>query len=81
MKVRLTQKNLLLGIYRGPKDSINPGLSIWFSGRYIWPWKRSHGKRADKALNLPFDKAPHMVIELDDTRPSGTLKEEGELSA
>ena len=55
MKVRLTQKDLLFGIYRGPKESINPGLSIWFAGRYIWPWTRGHGKRAAKNPVLPFE--------------------------
>jgi hypothetical protein len=57
MKVRLTQKDLLFGIYRGPKDSINPGLSIWFRGRYVWPWKRGHGKRKPEAPVLPFKEA------------------------
>ena len=79
MKVRLTQKDLKFGIYVGPKASINPGLSIWFAGRYIWPWTRKRGKRAAKSAELPFDKAPHMVIELDESRPSGTLAvEKGE---
>lgn len=55
MKVRLTQKNLLFGIYRGPKDSINPGLHIWFNGRYVWPRQRKHGKRQPKAAVLPFE--------------------------
>ncbi len=74
MKVRLTQKDLVFGIYRGAKEFLNPGLSIWFAGRYIWPWTRGHGKRKVKSPKLPFDKAPHLVIELDETRPSGTLK-------
>ena len=56
MKVRLTQKNLVFGIYRGPKESLNPGLSVWFAGRYIWPWKRKHGKHEVKAPVLPFEK-------------------------
>jgi hypothetical protein len=57
MKVRLTQKDLWFGIYRGPKESLNPGLSIWFAGRYIWPWKRESGKRAAKSPVLPFGEA------------------------
>ena len=81
MKVRLTQKDLLFGIYRGPKESINPGLSIWFAGRYIWPWKRTPGKRGPKTPKLPFDSASHMTVELDETRPTGTLKNEGEQPA
>ena len=76
MKVRLTQKDLMFGIYRGGKESLNPGLSIWFAGRYIWPWTRKRGKRAAKSAELPFDKAPHMVIELDESRASGTLATE-----
>jgi hypothetical protein len=56
MKVRLTQKDLKFGIYVGTKDSINPGLSIWFLGRYVWPWKRGHGKRQPKAPGLPFEQ-------------------------
>ena len=81
MKVRLTQKDLLFGIYRGSKESINPGLSIWFAGRYIWPWTRTPGKRGPKTAKLPFDSAPHMTVELDETRPTGTLKTEGEQPA
>lgn len=54
MKVRLTQKDLKFGIYRGVKGSLNPGLSIWFAGRYIWPWTRKRGKREAKAPVLPF---------------------------
>jgi hypothetical protein len=56
MKVRLTQKDLKFGIYVGPKDSINPGLSIWFAGRYVWPWSRNKGKRLPKAPSLPFEQ-------------------------
>ena len=78
MKVRLTQKDLLFGIYRGPKGSLNAGLSIWFAGRYIWPLKRGRGKRAAKNPVLPFDKSPHVTIELDESRPTGTQQEQGE---
>jgi hypothetical protein len=56
MKVRLTQKDLKFGIYLGPKNSLNPGLSIWFAGRYIWPWTRKKGKREAKPPVLPFEK-------------------------
>jgi hypothetical protein len=56
VKVRLTQKNLVFGIYRGAKGSLNPGLSIWFAGRYIWPWERKRGKREVKAPVLPFEQ-------------------------
>ena len=59
MKVRLTQKDLKFGVYLGPKDSINPGLSIWFAGRYIWPWTRKKGKRIPKAPELPFNVEQH----------------------
>jgi len=78
MKVRMTQKDLIFGIYRGPKESLNPGLSVWFAGRYIWPLKRERGKRAAKNPELPFDKAPHVTIELDESRPTGTLQGQGE---
>jgi len=37
MKQRMTQKNLVLGVYIGDKDSVRPGLNIWWKGRYIWP--------------------------------------------
>ena len=57
MKVRLTQKDLLFGIYRGPKGSLNGGLSIWFAGRYIWPRTRQKGKREAKAPVLPFEQS------------------------
>ena len=80
MKVRLTQKDLVFGIYRGGKESLNPGLSIWFRGRYIWPWMRVHRKRKVKEQTLPF-KAPHLIIPLDESRPTGTLKQEGEKPA
>ena len=56
MKVRLTQKDLKFGVYLGPKDSINPGLSIWFAGRYVWPWTRKKGKRLPKPTTLPFEQ-------------------------
>jgi hypothetical protein len=81
MKVRLTQKDLKFGIYWGPKNSLNPGLSIWLAGRYIWPWKRGHGKRAAKNPELPFDPAPHMSIKLDESRPTGTLRTAGGLES
>ena len=32
MKVRLTQKDLVFGVYWGKPQSLNPGLSIWFAG-------------------------------------------------
>ena len=64
VKVRLTQKDLLFGIYMGPKNSLNPGLSIWFRGRYIWPWKRTHKKRHPKPATLPFEEAPQIEGEL-----------------
>lgn len=56
MKVRLTQRDLFFGIYFGPKGSINPGLNIWFRGRYIWPVSRDRGKRVPKTEPLPFEK-------------------------
>jgi hypothetical protein len=56
MKVRLTQKDLMFGIYLGPKESLNPGLSIWFRGRYVWPMKRGHGKHKAKPPVLPFEQ-------------------------
>ena len=63
MKVRMTQKDLVFGIYRGPKESLNPGLSVWFAGRYIWPWKRKHGKHEAKAPVLPFEQAKQVLQE------------------
>lgn len=54
MKVRMTQKDLLFGVYRGAKGSLNPGLHIWFRGRYVWPRERKHGKRIEKTATLPF---------------------------
>jgi hypothetical protein len=71
----MTQKDLLFGVYWGKPQSLNPGLSIWFRGRYILPWTRKKGKRSAKSAELPFDQAPHMVIELDESRPLGILKE------
>ena len=59
VKSRLTQKDLVFGIYRGGKESLNPGLSIWFAGRYIWPWERKKGKgwkRKVKSEALPFEQ-------------------------
>ena len=57
MRVRLTQRELMFGVYRGAKGSLNPGLSIWYAGRYIWPWVRKHKKREVKAPVLPFNEA------------------------
>lgn len=36
-KVRLTQKDLVFGIYRAGKKG---GLNIWFRDRYVWPLRR-----------------------------------------
>lgn len=52
--IRLTQKDLLFGIYRGGKGSTNPGLNIWFNGRYVWPLKRRKIARPVKEATL-FD--------------------------
>jgi hypothetical protein len=52
MKVRLTQKDLLLGVYRARPGSLNPGLSIWWNGRYIWPRQRKISKRFPKTALL-----------------------------
>ena len=49
MKVRLTQKNLIFGIYWGGKECMNAGLNVWWLNRYIWPLKRGHGKQLPKA--------------------------------
>jgi hypothetical protein len=56
MKARLTQKDLLFGIYWGTKNSFNPGLSVWFNGRYVWPLKRGHAKFPAKQPPLPFEE-------------------------
>ena len=39
--LRNTQKDLILGFYWREKTAPNPGLNIWFLGRYIYPRKRS----------------------------------------
>ena len=52
MKVRLTQKDLLFGIYWGPKGSLNSGLNIWWRGHFIYPATRGHSKRLPKEAML-----------------------------
>jgi hypothetical protein len=55
MKERLTQKDLMFGIYRGPKGSINSGLNVWWNGRYMWPRKRAHGKHKPKIEQMQLE--------------------------
>lgn len=56
MKTRLTQKDLWFGIYVGKKGSLNEGINIWFSGRFVWPMKRNKSKqKRDESQNL-FDQ-------------------------
>lgn len=51
--IRLTQRDLVFGIYRGAKDSANPGLNIWFRGAYIWPRQR---RKAVKVHIVTFEQ-------------------------
>jgi hypothetical protein len=53
-RIRLTQKDLLFGIYRGAPQSPNPGLNIWWRDHYIWPRKRLCAVVAPQELKLPF---------------------------
>ena len=39
-RVRLTQNDLVVGVYRGAAGSPNPGWNLWWRGRYIWPRRR-----------------------------------------
>jgi hypothetical protein len=55
MRVRLTQRELYFGIYWGKPQSLNPGLSVWWKGKYVWPRKRGHAKLKPKAPILPFE--------------------------
>lgn len=55
MNERMTQRDLLFGIYRAKKGAVNPGINIWFNGRYVWPRKRAHGKLKPKAVQLPSE--------------------------
>lgn len=57
--VRLTQKNLVFGIYWGGKKSTNPGLNVWMGDRYVWPMKRKVAavhpvKKDPRHRELPF---------------------------
>lgn len=61
-RVRMTQKDLVFGIYHGDKRSPNPGLNIWFRNRYIWPRNRRPSRPAPppkdpRLQELPFEAA------------------------
>lgn len=64
-QVRLTQKNLVLGIYWGGKKSTNPGLNVWIGSRYVWPISRKVAavqsvKKESRHRDLPFnDESSH----------------------
>lgn len=58
-QVRLTQKNLVFGIYWGGKKSTNPGLNVWIGDRYVWPIRRKvaavrTAKKDPQLQQLPF---------------------------
>lgn len=42
--LRFTQRSLVLGFYWGQGGSPNPGLNVWWRGRYVWPWERKKAK-------------------------------------
>lgn len=69
MKERLTQRELLFGIYRAPKDSVNPGLNVWFNGRYIWPRNRKQAHRK-AVVNTPAPAGLFEVSDGTDSRPA-----------
>lgn len=55
--VRLTQKDLVFGLYWGRDGKENSGLHIWFRGSYIWP-------RPEKAKpSKPKKRAPRKKAE------------------
>lgn len=62
-RLRNTQKDLLFGIYNAPSDSPNPGIAIWFRGRYIWPRKRKPAKSLSSAqMNLIPNEEPVVPV-------------------
>lgn len=65
LKRRMTQKSLVLGIYVGEKDSVRPGLNIWYRGRYIWPMgvKRVKVIVAQQELPLTTDRRAQQPVE------------------